>query len=503
MRFKQFTSPALAFLVGSVAAQPTTYEDDGCPAPPIVPSSTPSSLKPAPTSASNQVVLDVDLVVIGGGSAGIHAAIQLKDAGAKVAVIEKKKQIGGHAETFYPPNSAPINVGVVVFENRTAVTDYFARLNVSTAAIDVASVTPATPNYDFALGFPIPAQNASATQAQNQAIAAAAQSYTTNVLAKYPWIDAGFLVPDPVPEELLLPFGELAKKYSFEALLSIISSFNWYTGDISTIPALYGIKGLGPGLLQSVFGKFIVAASGDTRTLYEAAAKHLGDGILLDSTILSVRRTEKTGKPVVILVSQPGQPQKLIRAKKLLVAIPQTLSNIGKFDISGDERDIFSKFSPLGYWAAVATVPKLNNTVRNVGVQTPYNQPVIPGPAAIQATVAPGYFTTLIGYNDLNYTDASSEALIRKNLGTLAAVGGVPPGSAEATKFVFTSDHGPYALRVSTKDIKNGFYKKLLAAQGKRNTYWSGAAFAGHNSALVWNFNLGTIVPGLKKDLGL
>lgn len=52
-------------------------------------------MKPASTPASNQVVLDVDLVVIGGGSAGIHAAIQLKDAGAKVAVIEKKKQIGG------------------------------------------------------------------------------------------------------------------------------------------------------------------------------------------------------------------------------------------------------------------------------------------------------------------------------------------------------------------------------------------------------------------------
>lgn len=53
---------------------------------PLIPSYTPSS---------SPVVLDVDLVVIGGGSGGIHAAIQLKDAGAKVIVIEKKKQIGG------------------------------------------------------------------------------------------------------------------------------------------------------------------------------------------------------------------------------------------------------------------------------------------------------------------------------------------------------------------------------------------------------------------------
>lgn len=105
--------------------------------------------------------MDVDLVVIGGGSAGIHAAIQLKDAGAKVVVIEKKTQIGGRklyfssfskvtlfrcsadervdAETFYAPNGAPLNVGVVVFENSTVVGDYFKRLNVS-----IAYTNPAT-----------------------------------------------------------------------------------------------------------------------------------------------------------------------------------------------------------------------------------------------------------------------------------------------------------------------------------------------------------------------
>lgn len=368
---------------------------------------------------------------------------------------------------------------------------------------DVVPGTPPTSSYDFSLGIPIPAQNESVTQAQNQAIASAAQSYTVNVLSKYPWIDAGFLVPDPVPAELLLPFGELAKKYSFEALLPVIAQYNFYTGDISTIAALYGVKGLGPGLLGSLFGKFIIAASGDARSLYQAAAKELGDSVLLESTIVSVRRTAKTGKPVTILVKQPGQPPKLINAKKLLVAIPQTMSNIGTYDISGHERDIFSKFTALGFWAGVAIIPGLANAIRNVGVQTPYNQPVIPGPPGIQASAAPGYFTTLVGFNDLNYTEASSQAIIRTNLATLAAVGGVPAGSAQAATFPFSSDHGPYGLRVSTRDIKNGFYKKILAIQGKRNTYWTGAAFTGHNSGLIWTFNVGTIVPGLKKDLGL
>ncbi|KAG4435010.1 hypothetical protein IFR05_009499 [Cadophora sp. M221] len=522
MRFNQLASPVLAVLVGSVAA---TWETNGrsCPEKPVVSSvssatktiaqsitkSATRPLTPSSTSASSPAVLDVDLVVIGGGSAGIHAAIQLKDAGAKVIVIEKKNQIGGHAETFYAPGGVPINAGVAIFQNSTVVSDYFSRLNVSSTlfnpATDVPPGTPAATQYDFSLGFPIPAQNASTTQAQNLAIAAAAQSYTINVLTKYPWIDAGFLVPDPVPAELLLTFGELAKKYSFEPLLPVIAQYNWFTGDISTIPALYGVKGLGPALLSSIFGKFIIASSGDTRDLYVAAAKELGDSILLGSTILSVKRTVKTGKTttgVTILVAQPGQAPKLIRAKKLLVAIPQTMNNIGTYDISGDERDIFSKFTALGYWAYVVAIPGLTNSVTNVGVQTPYNQSVIPGPANFQASSAPGYFTSAVGFNDLNYTEESSKAVIRNDLSRLEAVGGVPRGSSAAVKFPFSSDHRPYCLRVSANDIKKGFYKKLLGLQGKRNTYWAGAAFSGHNSGLVWNFNVGTIVPALKKDLG-
>uniref|UniRef100_L2FAW0 FAD dependent oxidoreductase family protein n=1 Tax=Colletotrichum fructicola (strain Nara gc5) TaxID=1213859 RepID=L2FAW0_COLFN len=314
---------------------------------------------------------EVDLAIIGGGSAGIHAAINLKDAGAKVVVIEKKSQIGGHAETYINPQTkVPANIGVVVFENR--------------------EVSGTTQSYDFSLGIPIPAQNASATAAQQQALQAAAQAYSTNILSKYPWIDQGFLVPDPVPEELTVKRG----------------------------------------------------ASG-----------------------------------VSVLVHQPDQPPKLIRARKLLIAAPPTLDNVGQFDLSSHERNLFSKFSALGYWAGVATIQGLNNSLQNVGANTPFNQPAIPG--------------------------TNPPNVIRKNLATLAAVGAVPKDAAETVTFPYYSNHAPYNVRVSAEQIKQGFYAKLLALEGARNTYWAGAAFSGHNSALVWSFNEGTVLPGLKKDLGL
>jgi hypothetical protein len=455
------------------------------------------------TPSCNPNVIDVDVAIIGGGSGGIHAAIHLKDAGASVVVIEKKDQIGGHAETYTSPTTGVVsNVGVVLFENTDLVKRYFARLGVPTITSNPLASPSSAKTYDFALGIPIPAPDAAAAVAQQQALQAAAKTYTQNVLSKYGWIDRGFLVPDPVPEELYLPFGQFAEKYNFSALLPIIAQLNWYTGNLTTLPALYGIKGLGPGLLASVLGEFILSGTGNTRSLYDAALRELGSRVLLSTTILSVdRHSNSTG--VTLLVAQPGSAPKTIRARKLLVAIPPTLKNMWSFDLSKQEEAIFSKFSSLGYFAGVANVPGFNGSFTNIGALTPFNQPIVPGNNGFSSTGSPNEFLIGGGFDSGDITDEEGMDLVRKNLATLAAVGAVPVDAAHSVTFPYTSNHTPYNVRVTAEDIKAGFYANLLALQGSRNTYWTGAAFSGHNSALVWTWNEGMIVPGLKKDLGL
>ncbi|KAJ5285481.1 hypothetical protein N7497_005603 [Penicillium chrysogenum] len=448
---------------------------------------------PSPSYTPN--VVDVDVAIIGGGSGGIHAAIQLKDAGASVMVIEKKDQIGGHTETYTNPSTGVIsNVGVTVFENTDLVKRYFARLGVP---IITNSLETPSARYDFALGIPIPPPDD-----QQDVIQAAVQAYTENVLSKYGWIDQGFLVPDPVPEELYLPFAQFAENYNFSALVPLIAQLNWYTGNITILPALYGIKGLGPGLLGSAFGEFIQSGTGNSRSLYDAALKELDSSILLSTTILNVdRHSNSTG--VTLLVAQQGSSFKTIRARKLLVAIPPIMKDIWSFDLSRQEQAIFSKFSSLGYYAGVAHVPGFNGSFTNVGAFTPFNQPIVPGNNGFIATGSPGEFLIGGGFDRGDVTDEEGKDLVRENLATLAAVGAVPADAADTVTFPYTSDHTPYHVRVTAEDIKAGFYAKLLALQGSRNTYWTGAAFTGHNSALVWNWNEGTVVPGLKKDLGL
>ncbi|KLU86082.1 hypothetical protein MAPG_05101 [Magnaporthiopsis poae ATCC 64411] len=41
--------------------------------------------------------LETDVLVVGGGSAGTYAAIQLADRGKRVLLVEKSGKLGGHA----------------------------------------------------------------------------------------------------------------------------------------------------------------------------------------------------------------------------------------------------------------------------------------------------------------------------------------------------------------------------------------------------------------------
>ncbi|KAF5024441.1 hypothetical protein F66182_3527 [Fusarium sp. NRRL 66182] len=442
--------------------------------------------------------IEVDVAIIGGGSSGIHAAIHLQDAGAKVAVIEKKAQIGGHAETYInPKTNIPANVGVVIFEDTDVVQKYFDRLRVPTTKRNPAASVGRTEVYDFSMGFHAVGQPDAAAQ---QAIAAALQVYGQTVLPKYPWLDQGYLIPDPVPEELLVPFGQFAQQYNFSAALPAIAQYAWYVGNITSIPALYGLKNFGPGMLKSVSGGFIVPQSGNTRSLYDAAKAELGSSVLYESTVTSVHRSKKG---VSVVVQQKGQGIKTIKAKKLIVAIPQTIDNLQPFELSSKERSLFSALTGIGYVAGVANIPGLNVSLQNVGVLTPANTPNIPGSNGFYTSGSPNQFLLGVGFDDTDYTLEDAQAVILKELATLEASGGVPSGSSKRVTFPYLTNHAPFNLRVSSEEIKKGFYKKLLGLQGEKSTYWTGAAIASQNSGLLWTWNEGTVLPALKKELGL
>jgi hypothetical protein len=281
-------------------------------------------------SNSGPEAVDVDVAIIGGGSGGIHAAIQLKDAGANVLVLEKQDQIGGHAETYVNQQTGVVNnIGVVIFHGTDVVRRYFARLGVPTITTNPFLNSGNTSTYDFSLGIFIPPLDDDGQEQHQRAIRAAVEAYSQNVLSKYGWVDQGYFLPNPVPQELCMPFADLAAKYNFTSLLPVMAQFSWYFGNQTTVPALYGVKDFGPSLLSSVFGQFILSGTGNTRSLYDAALKELGPSVLLNTNIMAVDRASNR---VTLRVFQDGT-FKTIRAKKLLVAIPPMPRNLMSFDL--------------------------------------------------------------------------------------------------------------------------------------------------------------------------
>jgi hypothetical protein len=48
----------------------------------------------------------------------------------------------------------------------------------------------------------------------------------TAVLQQYPKLDEGMFLPSPVPDDLVLPFGDFAKKYGIEDAVRIMYNYN-------------------------------------------------------------------------------------------------------------------------------------------------------------------------------------------------------------------------------------------------------------------------------------
>ena len=100
-------------------------------------------------SEARRIVRDV--CVLGGGSAGTYTAVQLRNLGKSVLVLEKKSRLGGHAETV-TVNNTPINIGVQLFESfNPLVGAYASQLNVPLVPAPIGEGPPAA-NVDFRTG---------------------------------------------------------------------------------------------------------------------------------------------------------------------------------------------------------------------------------------------------------------------------------------------------------------------------------------------------------------
>jgi hypothetical protein len=439
-------------------------------------------------------VIETDVVIIGGGGTGTYSAIQLKDQGKKILVIESKARLGGHTETYIDPESGrPIDMGVIFYHDEPIVHQWFARFNLSIAKAD-RTATGQTQNVDFRTG-----QVLEGLPAANQtAMAAALQRYAA-VLQKYPQLDGGFYLPDPVPEDLYMPFGRFVQKYDIADAVQFIFSLTSAFGDILGIPTLQVFRTLSLSLLATA-SNLQTSSVMDNSLLFERATAELlsANSLLLSSNILATDRASKPDR-IRVLVDTP-KGRRLVIAKKILITIPPTPSGLAQFDPNQDELSIFGQFTAVGYHTCIVkNAGPVNITIQNLALDQPYALAPMPGIYNVLPTFDPSltqvFFGTKVGQF---LSDDEAKATIIADLKRYQAVNGIPSTEPE---FVAFSNHSPYNMMVDANATRTGFYKQLYALQGKRNTFWTGATWRAQDSSASWAFTKNSVLPALVASL--
>lgn len=424
-------------------------------------------------SSGDMEVIERDVCVIGGGSAGTYTAIRLRDLGQSVVVVEQKDRLGGHCQTYTDPATGlTTDIGVIIFPDLPIVTGYFGRFGVPLVTADLGG--GAATYADFRTGEVVPGYT--------PPVPTALEAYA-GILEQYPYLAAGYYLPDPVPAALLQPWGDFVAANGLGSMVQLSAGYGQGLNEILQLPTLYILRLLGLNVVQNIFaGSFLTTANNDNSALYLAATAFLGQDVLLNTTVVAGQR----GDSGVQLFAVGPQGPVAIRAGKIVITIPPLPTALAAFDLDATELGLFSRFRQGNYYTGLVSLPGVpdGTNVMNIGADTPYNLAPLPSLYGVGPSSVPGLFNVKFG-SHVPLSDLQVHASIVETLDRLQAAGTIP---ATRPAFADYSSHTPYELTVSATDIAAGFYSSLYGLQGRRSTYWNGAAFQAHNSALIWEF---------------
>ncbi|KAK7946391.1 uncharacterized protein PG986_010712 [Apiospora aurea] len=477
----------------------------------------PTSIAAASAETSSSKTIKTDVVIVGGGAGGAHAALRLKDMGKSVVLIEQDSTLGGNVDSYTPPGTdKSMDFGVFSFIDYAGATALFDRLNISTAP--PARVRAPTKYADFTTGALIPDYAAPASAAARAAMEkylSICEEYEDMIIPGY-W---NFPTGGAIPEDLLMRFGDFVKKHGIaDAVPQIYAATGFGIGRQADELTLTVMQTFGAQMARSMLGRQggFITASHRNQDVYDAMAREIGEQAILYETKV-MRSTRAAGFGVVLTTeNQRTGEETTIQATKLLMAIrPVGEEAMRPFSLDARETSLFSKFDYHRVWATLVRHPSLtagNTSVDNfpaaVAPSNYLETPQVPflDKFELQDNTAGGlesrvFRSLVIGTKDFEYADAKE--LLQSSLDRLIEQGILPRTSAgkeaEQIEVVALSDHGPMHVRVSADELRDGFFQKLYALQGHRSTWWTGAAFASHFQTIIWELNE-VLVPQMLGD---
>ncbi|KAK2052904.1 FAD dependent oxidoreductase [Colletotrichum caudatum] len=429
-------------------------------------------------------IIHRDVLIVGGGATGTWASLRLRDQNKTVAVVERTDKLGGHVDTYRDPQTgAPIDYGVQAYIKNNQTVEFFERFGVE---LNTSALSPFPSKIaDFKTGYVIP--NATAVD-PNKLVGPLANYYLT--ISKFGFLaDGAYDIPEDVPEDLLLPFGQFVEKYNLTDVVQVVWIFAQGVGNLLETPTLYVLQNFGAPHLLGLSAGYVYAPGGNQQ-VYDKAGAFLGSDVLYNSVVVSSKRTDEG----VTAVVASGSTRKLVKAKKLLITIPPTVKNLAPFDLDDSETSVFKQWEDVPYYIGVVSksgLPDLTNYL-NVDVTAPDALPQTPFVWRLETVGVPGYQTVkVIGEPD----SAKAQGLVTDAVRKIeAAANGTSTGGGD---FSAWEAHSDLQLHVSPEAVKAGFYRDLYALQGKRSTYYTGNAWCSDYSPLLWAFTDSRVLPYL------
>ncbi|KAK6213420.1 FAD dependent oxidoreductase [Colletotrichum tabaci] len=428
-------------------------------------------------------IIHRDVLIVGGGATGTYAAVRLRDQNKTVAVVERAERLGGHVNTFRDPaTGAPIDYGVQAYIQNNETTQFFERFGVQ---LNTSALSPFPSTVvDFKTGFVVP--NASAVDPNTLVGPLASYLFAT---LNFDFLAQGaYDIPENVPEDLLLPFGQFVEKYNLTEVVQVVWIFAHGVGNLLETPTLYVLQNFGQPHLLGLSAGYLYAPGGNQQ-VYDKAGAFLGDDVLYSSVVVASKRTDEGVTAVV--ASATGR--KLIKANKLLLTIPPTVENLAPFDLDASETSVFEQWQDVPYYVGVVSntgLPDQTNFL-NVDVTAAAALPQKPFVWRLETVGVPGYQTVkVIGEPD----SSKAQGLVVDAVRKVGVSVGAYAGGAD---FSAWEQHKNLQLHVSPEAVKAGFYRNLYALQGKRSTYYTGNAWCSDYSPLLWAFTETRILPSL------
>ncbi|KAM0326604.1 hypothetical protein ACHAQA_006473 [Verticillium albo-atrum] len=456
-------------------------------------------------AALPDIVIERDVVVLGGGASGAHAAVRLReDYGKSVLIVEKKAQLGGHVATYIDPETnLPYDFGVNSFTEYPGAEDFFARFNVS---LSPPTRVPLTTTYaDFTTGeaqrgivLPAPADTTAALRKYLEVC----EKYEHMILPSY----ENFPTAGNVPEDLLLPFSEFVAKYSLEAAVPRIFQVTGLgMGNMADISTLYVMQAFGAPITRSFVGLAgsWVPTSRRNQELYDNIAEFLADDVMYSSTVVD---SERTNDGVTLRVRTRGSSRDtVIRAKRLLISFEPTLANLNGIDIDEEERDVFSQWEWSTVYVGIAkhsSLPISGSLTNTPAAAIPSNWLELPANPFV------GRFDYMGGENfrvlvtgEAHTDSCEAQRMVKRAFKSLASAETIPSVGNKSLELAAWSDHGAMHLHVASATLRDGFITKKYALQGRSSTFYTGGAWSAQFTTILWEYNNQYLLPKLIASL--